>query len=84
MRSMPVITRSPRGPYFRNDPQLRLDALAGHGVEHLEALDVAFALEDPRDLDLQARRRHVHARVLGNRRVPDPRQHVCDRVGHIL
>src|SRR4051794_27174171 len=35
--------------------ELRLDALAGLRFGHLEALDVAFALEDARDFHLEAR-----------------------------
>ena len=34
-----------------------------HIVEHLEALDVALVLKDPRDLDLQPRGRHVLGHV---------------------
>ena len=70
------MTRSPRGPYFRKTRSSGLDALARLGVEHLEALDVTFALEDPRDLHLEPRRRHLHAGLPGERRVANPRQHV--------
>src|SRR5262249_3805251 len=44
----------------------------------VEVLDVALFLEEPRDLDLQLRRRHDDAvlqRLVG---VADAREHVCD------
>src|SRR5437764_4035842 len=41
-------------------------------VEELEALDVAFVLQDARDVRLDARRRHVDARMFGDHRVADP------------
>ena len=66
-----------------NNSGLRLDALAGDRVQDLEALNVALALEDPRDFHLEARRRHVHAALTGNRGIPDARQHVCNRVCHL-
>src|SRR6185503_6498722 len=53
-------------------------------VQQLEALDVALVLEDAGDLGLDPRRGHVDARLLGGHRVPDPREHVCDRVSHTL
>src|SRR5262245_37184279 len=56
--------------------------LGGRLVERLEALDVAFVLQDARDLSLQPRRRHVHAGVLGRHRIADPGEHVCDWIGH--
>src|SRR5690349_11736808 len=56
---------------LQEHPQLRLHAFPGLGVEHLEALNVAFALENARDLHLQPRRRHFHPGMPGNRRVPD-------------
>src|SRR5450759_3640522 len=60
---------------------LRLVVLRLHD---LEALDLAFALQDFRDLDLQARERHIDAGMARRGRVPDPGEHVCDRVCHIL
>src|SRR5262249_32493139 len=56
--------------------------LAGLPVCDLEPLDVAFALEDLRDLDLQPRERHLHLRMPGLGRVPDPGEHVCDWISH--
>src|SRR5688500_15399382 len=51
-------------------------------VGHLEAADVAFALENLRDFNLEPRRRNLHARMARVHRVPDSREHVCDRVSH--
>src|SRR5919201_5803881 len=45
-------------------------------------VDVALLLEDAGDLQLQLRRRDVHARVLRGDRVAHPRQHVGNRVSH--
>ena len=39
--------------------------------------------QDPRDLDLQLRRGHVHTRVLRGHGIAEPRQHVGNRVCHI-
>ena len=86
MRWTPVISLSPCGPYFRNRRSVFDRRVAFRGrliVEHLEALNVAFVLQDSRDLGLQPRRGHVDARVLGGHRVADPREHVCDWIGHI-
>src|SRR6185312_6761377 len=58
---------------------LRLVALVG--TDHPEVLDVALLLEQPRDLPLQARARHLGVLVQRAVRVADPREHVCDRVG---
>src|SRR4030095_12056342 len=75
----------PVRPVLEEQPQrLGLRRRAGRVLEQLEALDVTLVLEDAGDLGLQARRRHVNARLLGGHRVPDPREHVCDRVCHIL
>ena len=85
MRSMPEMTRSPCGPYFRK-MRIRLArraALHDRLLHELEAVDVALVLEDAGDLGLQSRGRHVDARVLRVHRVPDAREHVCNRVGHI-
>src|SRR5690606_5462403 len=49
-----------------------------HGLHHLESLDVALALEDARDLHLQAGRRHINTRVPRVHRVPESGQHICD------
>ena len=46
------MTRSPRGPVLQKETQLRLHAFAGLGVDDLEALNVALALENLGDLDL--------------------------------
>src|SRR5262245_20333390 len=54
----------------------------GRGVHHLEALDVAFVLENPGDLQLERRGRDVHARVPRDGGIPDARQHVGNRIGH--
>src|SRR4029453_8343407 len=51
-------------------------------VEDLEARDVALVLQDAGDLGLEPRRGHVDARVLGGHRVADPREHICDWIGH--
>src|SRR5919205_2839109 len=45
-------------------------------------VDVALLLEDAGDLQLQLRRRDVHARVLRGDRVAHPRQHVGNRISH--
>ena len=67
MRSSPVITFSPCGPY-RNT---RITcAAAGRLLRRLldqpEALDVALVLEDPRDLRLQLAGGHVDTRCLAD------------------
>src|SRR5205823_7523824 len=50
------------------------------GADDPVVADVALLLEQPRDLGLQARTRHLRALVQSLVCVPDPRQHVCDRV----
>ena len=55
----------------------------GLGVNHLPPLDVALALEDPGDLHLEPRRRHLHARLARERGVANPREHVRNRVSHV-
>ena len=84
MRWMPVMSRLAVRAVLQEQAQrlARRRPLAAV-VEELEALDVAFVLQDARDLDLQPRRRHIDARVLGGHRVADPREHVCDRISHI-
>ena len=57
-------------------------ALAIRRLHRLEALDVALELQDLGDLQLERRRRNVHARVPRDGGVPDPRQHVGNRIGH--
>ena len=85
MRSMPVISFSPCGPYFRNRRSVLTGAVvfAVGVVEQLEALDVALVLQNPRDVGLEPRRGHVDARVLGGHGVADPREHVGNWIGHI-
>src|SRR6185312_798423 len=51
-------------------------------VEHFEARDVALVLQDARDVGLDARRRHVHTRVLRDDGVANPSKHVRDRICH--
>ena len=82
-RWMPAMTRSPRGPYFKKTRSTRLDALARLDVKDLEALDVPFALEDARDLHLQPGGGHLHPGLPGEGRVANPRQHVCNWIGHV-
>src|SRR5687767_7753089 len=65
---------------LEREPQDRRRRLGG--VCHLEAADVAFALENLRDFNLEPRRRNLHARMARVHRVPDSREHVCDRVSH--
>src|SRR5450759_685981 len=48
----------------------------------LEALDVTLGLQDPRNLDLQLRRRDVNARPLGSAGVADTLEHGSDRISH--
>src|SRR5262249_17858088 len=40
--------------------------------------------EDARDLRLEARCRHVHALMARAHGIADPRDHVCDRISHVL
>src|SRR4051812_2607456 len=67
---------------FQQDAKhpLRLAVLR---LDHLEALDVALALQDLGDLHLQAGERHIDAGMPRLGRVADPGEHVCDRVSHI-
>src|SRR5262245_57768718 len=61
----------------------RLDASLPRGlVEDLEPLDIAFVLQNLRDIALDPRQRHVHTRVLGTHGVANPRQHVSDWICH--
>src|SRR6187551_447672 len=57
-------------------------AVAIRRLHGLEALDVALELQDLGDLQLERRSRNVHARVPRDGGVPDPRQHVGNRIGH--
>src|SRR5262249_11260269 len=57
--------------------------LSAPGLPDLEALHVAFPLQDLRDLDLEARERHIDAWMPRRGGVADPGEHVCDRVSHI-
>src|SRR5690606_165941 len=56
---------------------------AGLGRHLPEAGNVALLLENPRDLELEARSRDVDAGMTRANRVADAREHVCDRVGHV-
>src|SRR4051812_31931481 len=69
-------------PVLQEHPEVCLNALSALRLENLEALNVAYALENARDLHLETRRGHLHPCVPGNRRVPDARKHVCDWIGH--
>src|SRR5215211_7238341 len=62
----------------QEDADGALDALALHD----EIVDVALFLQDAGDLQLQLRRRDVHARVLRRDGVAHPRQHVGNRISH--
>src|SRR4051812_1172495 len=52
------------------------------GLDGRVILDEVVLLQDPGDLGLHLRHRHVDAAVLRSAGVADPRQHVGDRVGH--
>src|SRR4051812_25112263 len=52
------------------------------GVAHLVGADVALLLQDPRHLDLQARRRDLDGLVRGLDAVADAGQEVGDGIGH--
>src|SRR4029077_6885838 len=52
-------------------------------IQQLEALDVAFVLQDARDVGLEPRRGHIDARVFRAHGVAKPREHVCDWICHI-
>src|SRR5699024_7670618 len=59
------------------------DELGAHlGLLLGPAEDVALCLQDVRDAGLQLRVRHGRGLVVRPRGVPDPREHVRDRVGH--
>ncbi len=58
------------------------EVLADDGVLHLPARDVALRLEDLRDVRLQLRERDQHGVVVSRVRVTQPREQVCDGVGH--
>src|SRR4029077_8502831 len=68
---------------LQEEPQRFAGARLAVGfVEDLEALDVALVLQDARDVGLDARRRHVHARELRGDGVANPGKHVRDRICH--
>ncbi len=76
-RWMPVMTRSPRGPYFSGNPDQLPGQPGVRGLVHdLEALDIALVGQDARDLGLQLRRGHVDACVLGGNGITNAREHV--------
>src|SRR3712207_6548112 len=52
------------------------------GVRDLVAADVALLLEDVGHAGLELAVGHGHLVVVGLGRVTQPREHVCDRVGH--
>jgi hypothetical protein len=56
--------------------------LAFRRLDLPQVLDEAFLLEQPGDLELQLRARHVEAVVLRQVGVPDPGQQIRDGVGH--
>src|SRR5688572_116558 len=58
-------------------------AFAGR-LDHLEARDVALVLQNPGDLGLQFRGRHLDARMARRDGVPDPGQHVGNRICHLF
>src|SRR5881396_2950314 len=51
-------------------------------VQDLVVLDIMVVAEDPRDLDLQLRNRHVDAPVARLAGVAHPGEHVGDRISH--
>src|SRR5437867_145985 len=51
-------------------------------VQHLEVLDVVVVAEQPRDLDLQLRHRHIDPTVPRLAGVAHPGQHVGDGINH--
>src|SRR5688572_14797339 len=61
-----------------------LPGLLGRSLHHAEALDVALILQDPRDFRLQLAGGQIDARVLGDHRVADARDHVGNRISHLL
>src|ERR1700687_2031609 len=56
--------------------------LAFRRLDLPQVLDEAFLLEQPGDLELELRARHVEAVVLRQVGVPDPGQQIRDGVGH--
>ena len=84
MRSMPVMIRSPFGPYFRKTRSVLTGAAGPLAlVQKLETLDVAFVLEDARDIGLDPGRGDVDARVFRAHGIAKAREHIRDRVCHI-
>src|SRR5215210_287100 len=57
------------------------EGVEGFAAPHLEVADIALLLEDPGDLDLHLRGRHLGALVQRLVGVADACQHVCDRIG---
>src|SRR5207253_5309405 len=53
-------------------------------VDHLEALNVALVFENPGNLDLQSRGRHIHPRMLRNDGIPEAREHIGNGVCHMF
>src|SRR5260370_37922751 len=51
-------------------------------IEDFEVLDVVVVAEQPRDLDLQLRHRHVHPAVARLARVAHAGKHVGDGISH--
>ena len=88
MRSTPLSTFSPFGPYFRT---IRMTCRGASGLgglgrfllDHLEALDVSLVFENLGNLDLQLRRGHIDSGVLRNDGIAKAREHIGNRVCHI-
>src|SRR5262245_50502517 len=68
---------------LQEQPQCFRDRFRVRFLEQLESLDVAFVLQDPRDVRLDAGGRHIDARVLGRHGIADPRKHIGDGICHI-
>ena len=88
MRSTPVMTFSPCGPYFRKmriscRGDDRLGRLGRFLVDELEALDVALVFENAGDLDLELRGGHIDSGMLRNDGIPKAREHIGNRVCHV-
>src|SRR4051794_13329325 len=64
---------------LQNDAQHRPTIL---GLDDPVVGDEVVLLQDPRDLSLHLRYRHVHAAMLRSAGVADPREHIGDRIGH--
>src|SRR5438105_5014053 len=60
------------------DTERRLDLL----LDDFVVADETFALENARDLDLELRRRKLHAIVTRLNPVADSREHICDWISH--